>query len=697
MTPIERVLGALDSHDCRPRSSGKGWCARCPAHDDREPSLSISEGDDGRVLLACHAGCDVSQVAASLGVNLSALFPSANGDRRGSRILATYDYRDEMGELLFQVVRSEPKAFKQRRPDRHGGWIWSLDGVRRVLYRLPELVEAIEAGRWIFIVEGEKAADRLAAEGLAATCSPGGAGKWRSDYTRFFAEAHVVVLADNDVAGRTHALTIASHLHGQVQSLKLIELPELPEKGDVVDWLEVGSRSEELMEFVLKAPKWSDFPPLCGKHGEDSGEDAGLLDVLLDRFQRYVVFPSAEAAHAVVLWVAATHAQAVWQHATRLILKSPMKRCGKSRLLDLIDATCHSPLMSVNVSAAAVFRSIDPADPVTLLIDEADSIFAKKQSESTEDLRGLLNAGFQRNRPVLRCVGPRQTPTQFPSFAMAALAAIGDVIPDTITDRGVTVTMQRRAASEQVHSYRLRRDQEPLRTLGVRLGEWVGAHLDTLADAEPALPVDDRAADAWEPLVAIGDLAGGKWPVRARAAAWAFTAAAEASAAEESTSVRLLSDLHQILEALNRPEVSSERLVRDLRAREESPWERFALTQNGLARRLKPYGIHSTRVRPEGRDGAQARGYRVEDFTSTFERYLASTSVTASPAHISPVTPVVVVTPSGVTTQPAVTAARSNCDAVTVGDGPGPTDDREDLGAWCNQTDDAAAASFSEL
>ena len=280
-----------------------------------------------------------------------------------------------------------------------------------------------------------------------------------------------------------------------------------------------------------------------GGAGNVTVDGAALLDELHRAFSRYVVFPAPEAADGVVLWTAATHAQAAWQHATRLHLTSPVKRCGKSRLLDLISATCYKPVITVNISPAALVRVIGD-DPPTLLLDEIDSVFGKKASDNHEDLRGILNAGHQRNRPYLRCVGvgASQHVEAFPSFAMAALSGIG-ALPDTIEDRSVIIRLRRRAAGERVDPFRLRKDIPPLRELGGRLGSWVSSNARILADAEPALPVEDRAADSWEPLVAIADLAGGEWPTRARKAAFALTGEAEKEAAGASMALRLLADL----------------------------------------------------------------------------------------------------------------------------------------------------------
>src|SRR6266487_2647445 len=178
-------------------------------------------------------------------------------------------------------------------------------------------------------------------------------------------------------------------------------------------------------------------------------ESAGLLSELHAALCRYVVLPSPEAADATTLWVAASHAQPAWEHAPRLAVVSPLKQCGKSRLVDVVAETCHAPLITVNATIAAVVRSIGE-DPPTLLVDEADTLWgSKKQADSNEDLRGLLNAGHQRNRPMLRWDITTRSLDRLDTFAMALLAAIGD-LPDTIMDRAVVVRMRRRAPGELV-------------------------------------------------------------------------------------------------------------------------------------------------------------------------------------------------------------------------------------------------------
>jgi hypothetical protein len=177
-------------------------------------------------------------------------------------MVATYVYRDEVGVELFQKLRYVPKRFVQRRPEGNG-FVYDLDGVRRVPYLLPELLAGVSAGRHIFVVEGEKAADCLVRFGLVSTCGNGGAGKWHYTEREHFKGAHVVALADNDDPGRGHALDVARSLTGLAEDVRLVELPGLPAKGDVYDWFERGHTVEELKVLVRNTPAFGadDRPP----------------------------------------------------------------------------------------------------------------------------------------------------------------------------------------------------------------------------------------------------------------------------------------------------------------------------------------------------------------------------------------------------------------------------------------------------
>jgi hypothetical protein len=342
-------------------------------------------------------------------------------------------------------------------------------------------------------------------------------------------------------------------------------------------------------------------------------DGAELLDDLRATLTRYVVFPNEHAAAAVPLWIATTHALPAFDYAPRLVLCSPEKRCAKSRVLDIIAATCHKPLATADATVAAIFRSLGGKHPPTLIIDEADTMFGtKKVAEQNEDLRRLLNAGHQRGRPALRCVGPLQTPTEFQVFAMAALAAKGiGVVPDTITDRAVNITMRRRAPGERVSQFRTRH-AAALAPLRERLAEWVATQAAELAKAEPAMPVavEDRAADTWEPLVAVADAAGGHWPKTARAACKALVAAADEADEEHSLAAELLRDTRTVFG--DRDRMLSADIIAALASDPEARWADLwgkPLDQHRLAKELKPYGVRSKTLRI---DGVRGKGYRVD-------------------------------------------------------------------------------------
>ncbi|MEU0591959.1 DUF3631 domain-containing protein [Streptomyces ardesiacus] len=355
---------------------------------------------------------------------------------------------------------------------------------------------------------------------------------------------------------------------------------------------------------------------------EPAGEGAQLLDELREAIARYVILPSSEALTAVTLWVAATHIQPSLQHAPRLAVVGPAKRCGKSRLLDVLTETVREPLITVNTSPAVVFRAIGD-DPPTLLVDEADTIFGSiKAAEKNEELRGLLNAGHQRNRPALRISGPEHKPQAFPTFAMAALAGIGD-LPDTVMDRSVVIRMQRRKPGERVEQFRSRRDIPALHALRDRLTAWLRPLMDTAADLVPPMPVQDRAADTWEPLVVVAELAGATWPERARAACAAMCAAEVGQDDESNVKTRLLKDIRRVFGCYGDPDtVRTRDLLEELLKDQEAPWAEYrntGLTPRYLGILLKDFGIQAAVLRFEG--GRQARGFTRTQFADAWARY----------------------------------------------------------------------------
>ncbi|ADB17413.1 hypothetical protein Psta_2746 [Pirellula staleyi DSM 6068] len=258
MSPIDKVLAKLENV----RQSGNRWKACCPAHNDRNPSLSIAVGDQGNVLLTCHAKCSLEEICQAMGIEKRDLWPERDRPQKrpktSSKIVAEYDYRDETGKVLFQVVRFEPKDFRQRKPSEGGGWDWSVKGVRVIPYSLPDIVG--NPGVDVGIPEGERDVDNLKDLGMLATCNAGGAGKWTAEHAAFLAGRDVVIFPDNDEPGRNHAQQVAHTLEGIAKSIRVVKLPGLPLKGDVSDWIAAGGTLEQLAQLLKATPMWEPTP-----------------------------------------------------------------------------------------------------------------------------------------------------------------------------------------------------------------------------------------------------------------------------------------------------------------------------------------------------------------------------------------------------------------------------------------------------
>jgi hypothetical protein len=243
---------------------------RCPrperhCNGDAHPSLKINTKKNVWACFPCNASGTAWALAGFLaGLNsgnkhgVSAwlreqgLLETRDGQSQpeGRRTVVEYDYQDESGKVLFQVVRDEPKSFRQRRPDDKGGWHWNLNGTRRVLYRLPEVLAASS----LLICEGEKDCETARALGLVATCNAGGAGKWREEYSEHLRGKQITIIADADEPGRKHAQQVAASLSGKAESSKVLELPGAK---DLTEWVEKGGTRDALLELIRKTPEWN--------------------------------------------------------------------------------------------------------------------------------------------------------------------------------------------------------------------------------------------------------------------------------------------------------------------------------------------------------------------------------------------------------------------------------------------------------
>ena len=356
-----------------------------------------------------------------------------------------------------------------------------------------------------------------------------------------------------------------------------------------------------------------------GSGGSAPLEGDGLLCEVEEYLARYVAFPSSAELVAVTLWIAHAHAAPAFESSPRLAILSPEPGSGKTRVLEVAELVVPRPMHVLSASPAAIFRSIETANP-TLLFDEVDAIFGRrgKGDDGSEDLRALLNAGHRSGATIPRCHGPLHEVHQFPVYAPVAMAGLGD-LPDTLMSRSIIIRMRRRAPDEVVSPFRRRLAEPDGIALRDGLAEWTAGISNQLANAWPEMPegVTDRPADVWEALLAIADAAGGSWPDRAREACTDLCKVSNSR--EASLGVRLLTDLRSIFGVDDR--LGTETILERLHDLDEAPWASLRgspLDARGLANRLSRYQISSTKVKV---GGASVRGYRREDLWDAWQRY----------------------------------------------------------------------------
>jgi hypothetical protein len=280
--------------------------------------------------------------------------------------------------------------------------------------------------------------------------------------------------------------------------------------------------------------------------GMGAGGDpiADTLDAVRAVLARFVVLTPAQL-DAIALWTAHTHTFDAADATPYLSITSPEKRSGKTRLLEVLNEVVARPWMTGRTTAASLSRKIDKQEP-TLLLDESDAAF-NGDRDYAEALRGILNTGHRRGGCSSVCVGQGKAldVQDLSTFCPKAIAGIGR-LPDTVTDRAIPIVMRRRAPGEAVEPFRHRTAVTAAQPLHDALAAWAVDAVALLTEAEPSIPdaLDDRAADGWEPLLAIADLAGGEWPLRARGAALALSTGVARD--DDSIGVRLLSDVRSI-------------------------------------------------------------------------------------------------------------------------------------------------------
>jgi hypothetical protein len=589
------------------------WKALCPAHEDKNASLSVKMTAEGKVLLYCHAGCKVEAICKAAGLEVKDLFSESTAKAAKPRTPARaksktipYEVREGSGTLVAIHERHESdhgKRFVWKRPDGELG----LGGLR--LRDLPlygtDRLGKVPPGDPIIISEGEKACESLWERDISAVATVTGSGETPGpEVLRCLLSFRVYLWPDNDQPGRKHMEHVGSALNrlGH-RDVWVIRWAEAPEKGDGADF------TGDVAGLMQAAAKFA--PPEAIKTG------ALLAD--LSAFIGQFVVVDDDALVVLSLWVAHTWVLDAFDTTPYLHLRSAEKRSGKTRLLEVLNLLAKDAWMTSSATAPAVMRKVE-ADQPTLLLDEADRTFAG-DPDSAQRIHAMLNSGYVRSGKATVCekLDGDFSVRDFATFCPKAFAGIG-TLPDTLADRCLTIVMRRRKATEKVGRFRIRLVGGEATALAERLDAWAPGVVDDLRRAEARLPeaLTDRQQDVVEPLLAIADLAGGEWPDRARRAVLGLCG----EESEDSLGVQLLRDVRTVFEDLDR--LSTEALVERLVSLPESPWGTLhkgrPLDQRGLARRLAAFGIRSRNVRLE--NDRIAKGYHREQFEDAWIRYV---------------------------------------------------------------------------
>jgi putative DNA primase/helicase len=384
--------------------------------------------------------------------------------------------------------------------------------------------------------------------------------------------------------------------------------------GITLDWLDKAI-AEAHKKAAAETP-----PPTPERWQLEPWEDpvvgANLLDGLRTTFERYLVLPE-HGSVTMALWVMHAWTIDAAHVSPFLMFSSPEMRCGKSTAMALINRTAPRTAMASNISPAAIFRYIE-GFRATLLIDEADS-FAVENDE----LRGILNSGHTRDTAcVIRLTGDDHEPKDFSTWAPKAIASIGK-LANTLRDRSIILSMQRKKAGERVAKLRAREDNGEFLILRRKAKRWAADNIKTLPPAQPEIPdsLNDRAADNWEPLLAIADLAGGDWPEAARKAAKALSGADGVES--HSIRIELLAAIKQVFAKLKVDRISSKALIAELVNDEDGPWASYGKGGKPIAPRQVAHLLAEFEIQPRNTRGEKVlKGYLREWFTDAFIRYV---------------------------------------------------------------------------
>jgi hypothetical protein len=624
------------------KQNGNGWTALCPAHKDREPSLSIREGADGRILLKCFAGCDTAKIVAALGLTMRDLFPATKrreqinngafdwpkcvaaltqteririGNQRwysralvewlhGQKLVGRYD--DHIAFPVTENGRVVAAHYKVA-----DGWRYAPVGTKTRAFvigdLLPDDTVQIFESQWdafaFMDVSGERSC-------IIITRGANNGGLVAGLITE---RSTIYLWTQNDAPGEKWLQDICASTKCAVKR------PKIPtQHKDLNDWTRAGATSDDLLGAMLKAETLQEAAPVWSPDK--------LYTEIKAHITRYVVFGQPEHADVIALWVMHTWVIQSFDFTPYIYLHSPVMRCGKTQVHRVVEPLVKDPLRTCNISESALFREIDDSHP-TLLWDELDSIFgSRKASEANENKRALLNAGYERGIRAIRMErsGGGFVKITYDPFCAKILAGIGR-LPDTIVDRSIPILIHRRLKTQPCQKYR-RQDRANAKPLHGALEAWSKDRelLKTLRESQPQMPesLTDRQEDIWEPLLAIADSIGGDVPKLAREAARALCGTDNDG--EQGYGITYLIAVRKVVGENGR--ITSADLIDGL-------WEADALPSrlmedekpnykkigHWLSKFIKSYGGKGARQLDF--EGQNARGYEAAELKEIFERY----------------------------------------------------------------------------
>ena len=632
-------------------------------HDDRDPSLSIREGSDGRALIKCHAGCQTNDILAAIGLKPRDLFVSGkNGSEPPKQTLSRKTTEEKAEPINWQ---QDVDAFREKHLARLADWrgysgrfcSWlhnrGFVGLHDDCVAFPvhdkdgHIIAAHcrpKSGKW-FYKPGTPVQPFIIGDLKTTTQVHVFESQWDMfafmDRTELYQNSTVAFVATR---GATHAKVIKGLLREGVSVCAWPQNDELDQYGkrpgdewlkdlaqhadvpvakaivpapheDMNAWTKRGATAEDIYLAFFK----NEFVEVRKPPGLGT-----LLDEICAFLKQYISFTSDAQPAVVALWIAHTWFVDSFEFTPYLHIFSPTRSCGKSHLLECIAKLVRNVLSTVSLTVAALFRTIEQDQP-TLLIDEVDNIFSK--GNENEELRAILNAGFERGSKVRRCVGPNFDLKDFAVFCPKALAGIG-LLPDTVSDRCIPIHLIAKRKSDKVQRFRKR--EVNVEELAVALEAYAQKPeiVKALCNGRAEVPeISDRQNDIAEGLIVIADLAGGDWPSKGRRSLIELFSAKE----EDNTGVQLLVSCRDAFGEGQDRITTKDLLDKLIEEQTGTPWAQWWENDLNktppnvrgpaarLARLLKPFGIKADVIKLP--DNSTARGYLREDFEDNWNRY----------------------------------------------------------------------------